>query len=93
MVDLNAEKSQFVLFDLSNNSDVIDAKMNVFLKRKLIFQDEFIFYVGTIFLFYIGLGLYIVSIAETTSKKTGTLTQSGKLLSPGGCFHLHISTI
>ena len=37
LVDLNAEKSQFVLFDLSNNSDIIDAKMNVFLKRKLIF--------------------------------------------------------
>ena len=80
-VDFNA--------DWSNNTDVIDVKMDGFaFEEKLSFKM-----LRLSFSFNLDWGYYIVSVAKTVSKKTGALIRSMKFLSPEVALYLHKSTI
>ena len=76
LVDFNAGKIQLVSFDRSNTG-AIDVKMDAsVLEEKSSFKM-----MGQPFSFKLDWGCYIFSIAETTSKKIGTLIRSLKFLS------------
>ena len=67
LVDFNAEKTQLVSFDLSNNTGAIDVKMDgSVLEEKSSFKM-----LGLTFPSKLDLGSYIISFAKTTSKKIG----------------------
>ena len=65
LVDFNAEKTQLVSFDRSNNNGSIDVKMNGFV---LLGKSSFKMLRLT-FLSKLDWGYYITSIAKTASKK------------------------
>ena len=67
LVDLNAGKTQLVLFDQSNNNGSIDKKIDgSVLEEKLSFKM-----LGLTFSSKLDWGSYIISIAKTAFKKIG----------------------
>ena len=89
LVDINAGKTELVSFDRSNNTDVIDVKMDgAVIEVKSSFKM-----LGLSFSSKLDWGSYIVSIAKTPSKKIGALVHSMKFLSPEVGLYLYKSTI
>ena len=89
LIDFNAEKTQLVSFDQSNNNTSIDAKMNgSVLEEKSSFKM-----LGLTFSSKLDWSSYMISIAETTSKKIGALICSMKFLSLRVVLYLYKSTI
>ena len=89
LIDFNAGKTQLVLFDRSNNTGSIDVKMN-----GSVFEEESSFeMLALTFSSVLDWGSYIISIAQTASKKIGTLIRSVKFLSPEVALYLYKSTI
>ena len=89
LVDFNAEKTQLVLFDRSNNNGSIDVKMGgSILEEKSPFKM-----LGLTFTSKLDWGSYIISIGKTASKKIGALIRSIKFLSPEVALYLYKSTI
>ena len=89
LVDFNAGKTQLVSFDRSKNTGAIDVKMDgSVLKEKTSFKM-----LGLTFSSKLDWGSYIVSIAESASKKIGALILSMKFLSPEVALYLYKSTI
>ena len=89
LVDFNAEKTQLVSFDRSNNNGSIAVKMGgSILEEKSSFKM-----LGLTFSSKLDWGSYIISIAKTASKKIGALIRSMKFLSPEVALHLYKSTI
>ena len=89
LVDFNAEKTQLVSFDRSENTGAIDVNMDgSVLEEKLSFKM-----LGLTFSSKLDWGSYIISIAKTTSKKIGALIRSMKFLSPEVALYLYKSTI
>ena len=85
LVDFNAEKTQLVLFDHSNNTGTIDVKMDgSVLNEKSSFKM-----LGLTFSSKLDWGSYIISIAKTASKKIGALIRSMKFLSPDVALYLY----
>ena len=88
LVDFNAEKTQLVSFDRSNNYGSIDVKMDgSVLEEKSSFTM-----LGSTFSFKLDWGSYIISIAKTASKKIGALIHSMKFLSIEVALYLFKST-
>ena len=88
-VDFNAEKTQLVLFDQSNDNSSIDVKMNgSVLEEKSSFKM-----LGLIFSSKLDWCSYIISIGKTVSKKIGALIRSMKFLSPEVALYPYKSTI
>ena len=84
LVDLNAGKTQLVLFDQSNNTVSMDVKMDgSLLEEKSSFKK-----LGLTFSSKLDEGSYIISIAKTVSKKIGALIHSMKFLSPEVALYL-----
>ena len=78
LVDFSAGKTQLVSLDLSNNTGGIDVKVDwSVLEEKSSFKM-----LGLNFSSKLDWGLYIMSIAKTTSQKIGALILSIKFLSP-----------
>ena len=78
LVDFSAGETQLVLFGWSNNTGSIDVKMDgCGLEEKSSFKM-----LGLTFSCRLDWGFYIISIAETASKKIGALICSMKFLSP-----------
>ena len=89
LVDFNAEKTQLVSFDWSNNNGSIAVKMDgSILEEKSSFKM-----LGLTFSSKLDWGSYIISIAKTASKKIGALIRSMKFLSPEVALYLYKSTI
>ena len=89
LVDLNAGKTQLVLFGRSNNNRSIDVKMGEsILEEKSSFKM-----LGLTFSSKLDWGSYIISIAKTASKKIGVLIRSMKFFSPGIALYLYKSSI
>ena len=89
LFDFNAEKTQLVSFDWSNNNGSIDVKMDgSVLEEKSSFKM-----LRLTFSSKLDWGSYIISIAKTASKKIGTLIHSKKFLSPEVALYLYKSTI
>ena len=89
LVDFNAGKTQLVLFDRSNNNGSIDVKMDEPVLEE---KSSFKMLVLT-FSFKLDWGSYIISIAETSSKKFGALICSMKFLFPEVVRYLYKSSI
>ena len=87
LVDFNAGKTQLVSFERSNNTGSIDVKMD-----GSILEEKSSFKMLT-FSSKLDWGSYIISIAKTTSKKTGALIHSMKFLSTEVALYLYKSTI
>ena len=89
LVDFKAGKTQLVLYDRSKNTGAIDVKMDgSVLEEKSSFKM-----LGLTFSSKLDWGSYILSIAETTSKKIGALIFSMKFLSPEVALYLCKSNI
>ena len=89
LVDFNAGKTQLVLFDRSNNNGSIDVKMDgSVLEEKSSFKMLSLTYSSKL-----DWGSYIISIAQTSSKKIGGLIRSMKFISPEAALYLYKSTI
>ena len=89
LVDFNVQKTQLVLFDHSNNTDVMDVKMDgSVLEQKSSFKM-----LGLTFSSKLDWVPYIISITKTASKKIGTLIHSIKFLSAEVALYLYKSTI
>ena len=89
LVDFNAGKTQLVSFDQSNNTDVIDVKMDgSILEEKLSFKM-----LGITFSCKLDWGSHIIPITKTASKEIGALIQSMKFLSLDVALYLYKSTI
>ena len=89
LVDFNAGKLQLVSFDWFNNTGAIDLKMDgSVLEEKLFFKM-----LRLNFSSKFDWDCYIISIAETASKKIGTLIRFMKFLSPEVALYLCKSTI
>ena len=89
LVDFNAGKTQLISCDRSNSNGSIDVKMGGF-----IFEEKSLFkMLGLTFSSKLDWGSYIISIAETASKKIGVLIRSMKFLSPEVALYLFKSTI
>ena len=89
LVDFNAEKTQLVLFDWSNNTGSVDVKMDGFvLEEKPSFKM-----LGLTFSSKLDWASYIISIAETASKKIRALIRSLKFLFMEVALYFYKSTI
>ena len=89
LVDFNVQKTQLVLFDHSNNTGVMDVKMDgSVLEQKSSFKM-----LGLTFSSKLDWVPYIISITKTASKKIGTLIHSIKFLSAEVALYLYKSTI
>ena len=89
LVDFSARKTQLVLFDWSNNNGSIDVKMGgSILEEKSSFKM-----LGLNFSSKLDWVSYIISIAETASKKIGALICSMRFLSHEVALNLYKSTI
>ena len=89
LVDFNAEKTQLVLIDRSNNNGSIAVKMGgSILEEKLSFKM-----LGLTFSSKLDWGSYIISIAKTASKKIGALICCMKFVSSEIALYLYKSTI
>ena len=89
LVDFNAGKTQLVSFEWSNNTGVIDVKMNGYV---LLEKSSFKM-LGLTFSSKFDWGSYIISTDKTTSKKIGPFIHSMTFLSPEFALYLYISTI
>ena len=88
-VDFNAEKTQLVSFDQSNNTGAIDVKMDEsVLEEKSSFKM-----LGLTFSSKLDWGSYIIPFAKKSSIKIGALIFSIKFLSPEVKLDLYKSTI
>ena len=87
LVDFDAEKTQLVLFDRSNNTGSIDVKMNDSV------LEEKSGFLGLTFSSKLDWGFYIISIAKTASKKIEALIRAMEFLSPEVTLYLYKSTI
>ena len=77
-------KCDQVSFDWSNNTDIIDVKIDgSVLEKKLSFKM-----LGLTSSSKLDLGSYIISIAKTASKKIGALIRSLMFLSPEVALYL-----
>ena len=89
LVDFNTGKTQVVSFVQPKNTGVIDMKMDGSVcEEKSSFKI-----LGLTFLSILDCGPYIISIAKSTSKKTGALILSIKFCSPEVALYLNKSTI
>ena len=89
LVDFNAEKTQLVSFDRSNNNGSIDVKMDgSVLEEKQSFKM-----LGLTFSSKLDWDSDIISNAKTASKKIGALIRSMKFLPSEVALHLYKSTI
>ena len=89
LVDFNAEKTQLVSFDQSNNTGAIDVKMDEsVLEEKSSFKM-----LGLTFSSKLDWGSYIIPCAKSASIKIGALIFSMKFLSPEVELYLYKSTI
>ena len=89
LVDFNVGKTQLVSFDWSNNIVWVDVEIDgSVLDEKSSFKM-----LGLTFSSKLDWGSYILSIAETTSKKIGALIFSMKFLSPEVALYLCKSNI
>ena len=78
LVDFNAGKTQLVSFDRSNNTGAFDVKIDgSVLDKKSSFKM-----LELTFSLKLDWGFYVISIAESASKKIGALIRSMKFLSP-----------
>ena len=85
LVDLNAGKTQLVLFDRSNCSGSIDVKMDdgSVLEEKSLFKM-----LGLTLSSKLDWGSYIISIAKSASRKIGALIHFMSFLSPEVALYL-----
>ena len=83
LVDFNAWKTQVLSFEQSNNNGSIDMKMD----GSVLEQRSSFKMLGLTFT-KLDLGFYIISIAETASKKIGALIHSMKFFSPEVALYL-----
>ena len=84
LVDFNAGKTQLVSFDRSNSADAIDVKMDgSVIKEKSSFKM-----LGLTFSSKLHWGSYIISVAKTASKKSGSLICFIKALFPEVALYL-----
>ena len=85
LVDLNAGKTQLVLFDRSNYSGSIDVKMDdgSVLEEKSLFKM-----LGLTLSSKLDWGSYIISIAKSASRKIGALIHFMSFLSPEVALYL-----
>ena len=89
LVDFNAGKTHLVSFDQYNKTGSIDVKMDgSVLEEKSSFKI-----LGLTFSSKLNWSSYIISIAETASKKIEALICSMKFLSPEVALYLYKSTI
>ena len=89
LVDFSAVKTQLVSFDRSNNNASIDMKIDAsVLEEKSSSKMLWLTFSSKL-----DWGSYIISIAETVSKKIGALIRSMKFLSPEVALYLYKSTI
>ena len=89
LIDFNVGKTQLVSFDRSNNTGAIDLKMDVLvLEEKPSFKM-----LELTFSCKLDWGSYIISIAETATKKIGALIRSMKLLFPVFTLYIYKFTI
>ena len=89
LVGFSDGKSQLVLFDRSNNTGTIDVKMDgSVLEEKSSFEMMWLTFSSKL-----DSDSYIVSIAQTASRKIGALIRSMKFLSPEVALYLYKSTI
>ena len=89
LVDLNAGKTQLVLFDWSNNNGFIDVKMDrSALEEKASFKK-----LKLTFAFKLECYSCIISNVKTASKKIRALNRSMKFLAPEAALYLYKSTI
>ena len=89
LVDFNAGKTQLVLSDQSKNTGAIDVKVD-----GPVFEEKTFFkMLGLTFCSKLDCGFYIVSIANTASRKIGTLILSMKFISPEVALYIYKSTI
>ena len=88
-VDFNAEKSQLVSFDRSNNNDSTDMRMD----GSVLEEKPYFNMLGSTFTSKLDWGSYFISIAKTASKKIGALIRSIKFFSPEVSLDLSKSTI
>ena len=89
LVDLNAGKTQLLLFDQSNSTGSIVVKMDASVPE----EKSFFKMLGLTFSFKFYWGSYITSIVKSASKKIGTLIRSMNFLSHEVALHLNKSTI
>ena len=80
LVGFNAEKTQLVLFDRSNKTCAICA-IDVKRNGSLLEKKSYIKMLGFNYFSKLNKGSYIISVAKTTSKKTGALICSMESLS------------
>ena len=69
LVDFNTGKTHLIFFDLSNNTGVIDVKMD----RPILEENSSFMLLGLTSSSKLDWGYYITSIATTISNKTGVL--------------------
>ena len=82
LVDFSAGKTQLVLFDPSNNTGSVDARVDgSVLEEKLSFKM-----LGLTFSSKLEWDSYIISIAKTATKKIRALILSMKFVSPEVAF-------
>ena len=87
--DFNAEKTQLVSFDHSNNTGAIDVKMDgSHLEENSSFKMLWLTFSSIL-----NWGSYIISIAKTASRKIEALICSMKFLSPEIALYLYKSTV
>ena len=89
LVDFNAGKTQLVSFEHSNNTGATDVKMD----RSVLEEKSYFTMLWLTFFSKLKWSSYIISIAQTPSKKIGVLIRSMKFLSPEGVLYLYKSTI
>ena len=89
VVDVNAGKTQIVLFDPSNNTGAIDGKMD----GSVLVEKSSFKMLGLTCSSKLDWGSYIISMARTVSKKIGVLIRSMKFLSSEVAVYLYKSTI
>ena len=77
LFDINAGKSQIVLFDLTKNTGAIDVKID----GSVLEEKSSIKILGLTFSSKLDWSSYLFSIAKTASKKIGALIHSMKCLS------------
>ena len=72
LVEFNAVKTQLVSFDQSNDTGVVDAKMN----GSVLEEKSFIKMLGLTLSSTLDWGSYIIPIAKTASKKVRSMKDS-----------------
>ena len=89
VVDVNAGKTQIVLFDPSNNTGAIDGKMD----GSVLVEKSSFKMLGLTCSSKLDWGSYIISMARTVSKKIGVLIRSMKFLSSEVAVYLYLELL